>query len=164
MHTSPFQKPELAYRTELPTTFTPFAATLPNTVRFCTILVQITPFPATRTDTAPVNLFPATHTKISGGGVPCAACLRLCTTIPHRFFTLLFSCPYELLFSQPLSFHKHLRCPIVFSKSVSHSQIRNSRRSSAFSASRRCLFLSVLPSRSNVPTFRPSARFQLECL
>ena len=36
---------------------------------------------------------------------------------PHRFFTPLFSWSYELLFSQPLSFQKHLRCPIVFSKS-----------------------------------------------
>lgn len=40
--------------------------------------------------------------------------LRHCTTIPHRFATSLFSCSYELLFSQLLSFHKHLRCPIVF--------------------------------------------------
>src|SRR5216684_1330643 len=40
-----------------------------------------------------------------------ARLLRLCTTITHRFFTLLFSWSYELLFSQPLSFQKHLRCP-----------------------------------------------------
>ena len=43
----------------------------------------------------------------------------------HRFFSPLFSWFYELLFSQPLSFQKHLRCPIVFPKSASHSQIRN---------------------------------------
>ena len=44
----------------------------------------------------------------------------------HRFFSPLFSWFYELLFSQLLYFHKHLRCPIVFPKSASHSQIRNS--------------------------------------
>src|SRR5712692_5547170 len=43
-----------------------------------------------------------------------ARLLRLCTTITHRFFTPLFSWSYELLFLQPLSFHNHLRCPLVF--------------------------------------------------
>src|SRR5258706_12586358 len=31
-----------------------------------------------------------------------------------RFFTPLFSMTSELLFSQPLCFHNHLRCPLVF--------------------------------------------------
>jgi hypothetical protein len=145
-----------------PTKLTPFAATLPNTVRFCTILVQITPFPATHTDTAPVTLFPATHTKTPGGGVPRAPRLRLCITIPHRFANPLFSMSYELLFPQLLSFHKHLRCPIVFSKSVSHFQIRNFLGllcvlcASALSFS----FTSSEPfKRSDIPTFSPfSAR------
>ena len=35
--------------------------------------------------------------------------------LPHRFARPLFSYNYELLFSQPLCFDKHLRCPIVFS-------------------------------------------------
>ena len=61
------------------------------------------------------------------GGVYLAHLLRRCTTIPHRFATSLFSWSYELFFSQLLSFQKHLRCPIVFSKSVVHSQFRNSR-------------------------------------
>ena len=33
----------------------------------------------------------------------------------YRFSTLLFSGASELLFSQLLSFHNHLRCPLVFS-------------------------------------------------
>ena len=33
----------------------------------------------------------------------------------HRFPTALFSASSELLFSQLLSFHKHLRCPMLFS-------------------------------------------------
>jgi hypothetical protein len=52
----------------------------------------------------------------------------------HRFFTPLFSSPYKSLFSQLLCFHIHLRCPIVFFAFTWHSQIRNSRRSSAYSA------------------------------
>ncbi len=32
----------------------------------------------------------------------------------NRFLTPLFSFPSELLFSQLLSFHKHLHCPLVF--------------------------------------------------
>jgi len=36
----------------------------------------------------------------------------------HRFAAPLFSWSYELLFSQPLYLHNHLRCPIVFSLSV----------------------------------------------
>src|SRR5882762_769477 len=34
---------------------------------------------------------------------------------PHRFASLAFSSTYELLFSQLSCFHKHLRCPLVFS-------------------------------------------------
>jgi hypothetical protein len=37
-----------------------------------------------------------------------------------RFFTPLFSASSELLFSQPLSFHNHLRCPLVFSNRALH--------------------------------------------
>jgi hypothetical protein len=37
-----------------------------------------------------------------------------------RFFTPLFSALSELLFSQPLCFHNHLRCPLVFSNRALH--------------------------------------------
>jgi hypothetical protein len=37
-----------------------------------------------------------------------------------RFFTPLFSVFSELLFSQPLCFHNHLRCPLVFSNRALH--------------------------------------------
>src|ERR1700730_780729 len=40
----------------------------------------------------------------------------------HRFFTPFFSAPSELLFSQLLSFHNHLRCPLVFSLAAKTSQ------------------------------------------
>jgi hypothetical protein len=100
-------------------------------------------------------LFP----KTGGWGIPRAAHLRHCTR-PLSIFTPLFSWCYELLFPQPLSFHKHLRCPMLFpfvqQNRVSHSQIRNSRRSSAFFASQRYLFsfASSEPFKcSDIPTF-----------
>ena len=34
--------------------------------------------------------------------------------VPYRFSTPLFSARSELRFSQPLYFHKHLRCPLLF--------------------------------------------------
>src|ERR1700730_9408207 len=40
----------------------------------------------------------------------------------HRFFTAFFSAPSELLFSQLLCFHNHLRCPLVFSLAAKTSQ------------------------------------------
>ena len=33
----------------------------------------------------------------------------------HRFASRAFSCTYKLLFSQLACFHKHLRCPLLFS-------------------------------------------------
>src|SRR5712664_3843414 len=81
---------------------------------------------------------------------------------PHRFFTPLFSWSYGLLFSQPLSFQKHLRCPIVFSKSSvafpnqEFSALLRVLCDSALSFS----FASSEPfKRSDIPTFGPfSAR------
>ena len=51
----------------------------------------------------------------------------------HRFASLLFSTTSESLFPQALSFHNHLRCPIVFSSSPKFSfTYQNWRRVSSF--------------------------------
>src|SRR6202035_4492261 len=45
----------------------------------------------------------------------------------NRFFTPLFSTFSELLFSQLLSFHNHLRCPLLFSsvRSIPAASVRS---------------------------------------
>jgi|ERR1700730_3262067 len=65
--------------------------------------------------------------KNTGGGVSRAmsftrsahsnsgrVCLQELTNSTHRFASSAFSSTYELLFSQPPYFQKHLRCPLVF--------------------------------------------------
>src|ERR1700676_2936956 len=51
----------------------------------------------------------------------------------HRFFTPFFSAPSELLFSQLLSFHNHLRCPGVWGVPGSeHSNLQTFKRANSF--------------------------------
>jgi hypothetical protein len=45
----------------------------------------------------------------------------------NRFSTLLFSAASELLFPQLLSFHNHLRCPLVFSSASNFQVLRRHR-------------------------------------
>ena len=58
-----------------------------------------------------------------------ARLLRLCTIIPHRFFTPLFSSTYKSLFSQLPCFHIYTKRGVFFALWVEfahlHSQIRN---------------------------------------
>ena len=58
----------LSFRVGGHPTLSPVAATHPNIFGFCTILVQISPFPATHTDTVLLTPFPAIHTEIRGVG------------------------------------------------------------------------------------------------
>ena len=94
----------------------------------------------------------------------------------HRFITPLFSWSYKSLFSQLPCFHIYTKRGVFFPSWMEfahpHSQIRNLlgapprslRLPAAGQGSALSLYSSDFPSRSNAPTFRPSTRFQLECL
>ena len=66
---------------------------------------------------SPVPVFPllTTHRPLPTFRHPFLSYTYELPLLIDRFARPLVSSTYELLFSQPLCFEKHLRCPIVFS-------------------------------------------------
>jgi len=94
----------------------------------------------------------------------CAAMPHFCQ--PFVFMVLRIAFP-----ATPFPSQTSALPPGVYPSQTKFPNQESSRRSSAFSAPARhraglsvIFYSSDFPSRSNVPTFRPAARFQLECL
>ena len=72
----------------------------------------------------------------------------------NRFSTPLFSISSELLFSQLLCFHNHLRCPLLFSATINFQVSRpfqRAKRCLAITAFRRNTCKSVSKQRTSTP-------------
>ena len=82
-----------------------------------------------------------------------------------RFFTPLFSALSELLFSQPVCFHNHLRCPLVFSNRALHEPTAPASSPKSFlpRAKPRGIYRFLAPSQAEGYATASASRWQTLC-